>query len=367
MSHFSVVACLDDKDGLLARAVTVAGDGFGGAVRSAVGHRLEGVLAPYDENLEVEAYRDYEEGEPSDYWLYRSLKRAAENERNGTGVLPYKPDALGWGTDFSKETPGEQRVKIAKEAALFRSLPEPVTWEALIDMGGILYPEDDDRLLVDDDGRAYRMSTSNPDSKWDYWRIGGRWGAYFPFRAECSGEVIGAERGWDSPEEMAPLHCDGGPKRALDLTAKREDAAVKGRKTYAEYQSVVDGLPEALPWSSFTARIDAGGYTIQQARADYHAQPRVQAVQHSDFRYRDDVIAECAVDVSLYAERERARAVPGFAVVTLEGKWMAPGRMGWFAATDATDSTRIGYWEAANAYIDALPEDTYLIAVDCHV
>lgn len=54
-------------------------------------------------------------------------------------------------------------------------------------------------------------------------------------------------------------------------------------------------------------------------------------------------------------------------MVTLDGKWMAPGRMGWFAATDATDSTRIGYWETANAYIDALPDDAWLVVIDCHV
>ena len=370
MSHFSVTVCLDDKDGSLARAAVVAGGGFGGAIRAAVERRLEGVLAPFDENLEVEPYRDYEEGGPEDYWLHSSLKRADEDDRNGTGILPYEPGAIGWSSSSSKETPDEQRVEIAKRAALFRTPPEPVTWESLKDAYDLLYPgESDDFPEVDPgDYRAYRMSTRNPDAKWDYWRIGGRWGGRFAYRPESAFEVIGTEKGWDSPENIPLLRCDGGPKRALDLAAMREDAAEAARKTYREYHSIVGELPEAQPWRAFYAKVEAGGgYSIDQARADFHAQPRVRAIEGTDFRYRDDPISEFGVSLAICAEKARAGAAPGFAVVTLDGKWMAPGRMGWWAATDATDSTRIGYWEAANAYIDGLPGDAWLVVVDCHI
>ena len=370
MSHFSVVVCLEDKDGTLARAVTVERDGFQGVIRGAVEHRLTGVLAPYDENLEVDPYRDYEDGGPEDYWLYRSLKTAVEDERNGTGIKPYKPDEIGWSSSSSKETPDDQRVEIAKRAALFRTLPEPATWESLKDAYELLYPgESGDFPEVDpEDNRAYRMTTSNPDSKWDYWRIGGRWGGKVAYRAECALEVIHAERGWDSPDDIPLLRCDGGPKRALDLAVMRDEAGEAARKTYREYHSLVDALPEARPWSAFRARLEDGsGYTIDRARAEYHSQPRVRALQGTDFRHHDDPIAEFGTDIAVCAEKARAGAVPGFATVTLDGKWMAPGRMGWFAATDATDSTRIGYWEAANAYIDSLPDDAWLVVVDCHV
>jgi hypothetical protein len=41
--------------------------------------------------------------------------------------------------------------------------------------------------------------------------------------------------------------------------------------------------------------------------------------------------------------------------------------MGWFAITDATDGSRIQYLEAANAYIESLPDDTWLVTVDMHI
>jgi hypothetical protein len=297
MSHFTVVVCTEDPE------------------------RLEAALAPFDENLEVEPYRDYEDGEPAEHW------------------------SLGKGT-----------------------LSGPVTWADVARLYNEKYADDEERMLVDESGRAYSMSTRNPDAKWDYWRVGGRWGGMFPYRQEHAREVMKPERGWDSPDTIMPLHCDGGPKRALDLDAAREEAAQKARKTWREFHDAVAGTPAALPWATFREMLDTlPGYTIERAREEYRSQPRVQAIDGSDFRHHDDPIAAFAVPVDLFAEKARAQAVPGFATLTLDGRWMAPGRMGWFASTDATDSTRIGYWEAANGYINALPDDAWLIAVDCHI
>jgi hypothetical protein len=46
---------------------------------------------------------------------------------------------------------------------------------------------------------------------------------------------------------------------------------------------------------------------------------------------------------------------------------MEQGSMGWWGLNDATDGSRIGYWEAANAYIESLPDDTFLVCVDAHI
>ena len=60
-------------------------------------------------------------------------------------------------------------------------------------------------------------------------------------------------------------------------------------------------------------------------------------------------------------------AVPGYATISTDGRWMAPGKMGWFGVSSDSTDDRIGYWEAANAYIEALPDDTWLVALDCHI
>jgi len=133
MSHFTVVVCIEDPE------------------------RLEAALAPFDENREVEPYRDYEEGEPARFWAVGAL-------REGEGLNP--DDAT-------------------------------LTWQQVADAYNERYRQDEDPMLVDESGRAYVVSTRNPDAKWDYWRIGGRWGGAFPYRQELGGEVIKPERDWD--------------------------------------------------------------------------------------------------------------------------------------------------------------------------
>jgi hypothetical protein len=345
MSHFTVVVCIDNPE------------------------RLNDVMAPWDENREVEPYRSYEAGGPADYWLYSSLKRAAEDYAAGTGLKPYKPDEIGWSTAYSKDPPEKQRAEQKADAELFWTLPIPVTWADIARLHHERY-DDSEPLLVSEDGlRGYTMSTYNPESRWDYWRIGGRWGGYFRYREGCRKNVLLPEHGWDSPKDIAPHGCNGGQKRHLDLDALRADKAESARKLYREWQELVAGTPDALPWSSFTENISEGnGYDISRAREEYHSQPRVQAYQETDFRWHDDPIAEFSVSEDLYVEREgRARAVPGYATVTTDGRWMAPGKMGWFGAHSDSEGDRIGYWEAANAYIDGLDDEIYLIALDCHI
>lgn len=335
MSHFTVTVCLDGSNEILARACRVAADGSFDAdgraqlLRGAAEAALAGTLAPFDENTEVTPYRSYEDGGPEDYWFVRSLREEA-------GLNP--DDAT-------------------------------LTWAQVAEAYNKHYSEDGETLLTDESGRAYTMSTYNPESKWDWWQIGGRWGGRFPYRQKHAGEVIPAEPHWSSDHAAVPArHCDGGPVRALDLEKMREDAAKKAREQYAEYLAAVAGTPEALPWSVFTDNISEGnGYDIGQAREEYHSQPRIKALQESpDFGpFRDNEDFQMPED--LYVERARARAVPGWAVLTMDGRWMERGQMGWWGLNDATENSSIGYWEAANAYIGSLPGDAWLISVDCHI
>ena len=226
----------------------------------------------------------------------------------------------------------------------------------------------DEELEVEsyeEDGETY---TRNPRAKWDWWVIGGRWPGRFPYRQGYEKSVLQPKPHWGDPDaSLPPLHCDGGPVRALDLGKLRDEAAITARKTWAEWEKVTTGTPDALPWSVFAENISEGnGYTIEQAREEYHSQPRIRALEGTDFMGYDNPVTEFGVGKDRFTEMARAKAVPGWATLTLDGRWMEQGEMGWFGMSSATESSTIGYAEAANAYIGQLPDDTWLISVDCH-
>lgn len=304
MSHFPVVVCIDDPS------------------------KLEAVLAPFDENLEVDEYRAYEEGLPQDYWA----------------------------------------VPTFREQGNLNSDDTTLTWAQIAEVHNLRW-SDDPPMRIDENGRAYCLSTDNPKGKWDYWRIGGRWGGFFTASSVGDPRLFRPERAWDSPDVLPKDSCDGGPKELLDLDGMRERAASKARDEYEKWAKVVECTPEARPWREFADMIGViDGYTREQAQLEYRTQPRMVALEGTDFAGMWDCpIAAYQKPERVFVELARANAVPGFAVVTVEGKWMAPGEMGWFGCSTDTESQRIGYLETANAYIDSLPDSTYLIAVDCHV
>lgn len=363
MSHFTVVVAFKDP-------------GPDGSVDEIIGE----LLAPYDEGKSAEPYRDYEKGEASEHWWYKSLRREAKEYAEGTGILPYDPKPELFSTDkTSKETPEEQLTELQRSAGIFALLPDPVTWEALAREYNARYghseakDEHGERLQVSDDGRAYTMSTYNPDSKWDWWSIGGRWLGYFPYQPEDGAHVIHGRSGaFGNPGKLG--HCDGGPKQYLALDALREEKAQEAREEHRRYCRVVQGTEPATPWSRFTDRVKAAegtpdGYTIEQARKDYGAQPRIEKLRTSEeFKdYWELRPEEFEIPEDDYARRAADRAVPGYATVTHEGQWMAPGTMGWWGMSSDDEDSYGTYVKAANAYIDSLPEDMWLVALDCHI
>lgn len=333
---------------------------------------LETALAPFDENLEVEPYRDYEEGEPLEYWVYRALKRAAQHVADGTGILPYEPDALGASNRSSKKTPAEQQAELEADAATFHALPDPVTWADIVTLHNERYGDDEsDSLHLSEDGRAYTVSTYSKNSKWDWYQIGGRWTGYFYSRPEYTGhpDLIAGQPGTMTEPNFNRAKCDGGPKYMLDLPATRKMAEAEELGRHVEFCKLVEGLPEATLWSVFVERhkADEDGYPIEQARADYHAQPRVLALKGTDFQYWNDPFEHFQRPREEVLARAAAQAVPGYATLTLEGEWKEPGRMGWFGMSTDTPESQDAYYAWANEYVESLGDDIVLVLVDVHI
>lgn len=157
------------------------------------------LLAPFDENERVDPYREYVDGtSPKDATYFNALR---ENGHFG-------------------DTPDDE-----------------VTWERYVAAHNERYapePEDEKNLMYVDveSGRAYELSTYNPNSKWDWWTIGGRWRGYFTHVEKLTPEdddllALTEKRWMNEGRELLIRPCDGGPIRLLDLEAMRDVAAAR--------------------------------------------------------------------------------------------------------------------------------------------
>lgn len=337
---------------------------------------LDEVMAPYDENIQVEPYRNYEDDSPEDYWLVSSLRRGAEHHRNGTGLKPYDPKFAGFSTACTNKSPDEQRAEFAEDAAWLEKLGEPATWERIVAIHNERFGDSEPLYYDAEQDRAYSMTTYNPQSRWDGWKIGGRWRGQFPIADARDAIATSPNSRFAALEApVKPGYCDGGRKRSLDLSRLRAEKSAEAEVDWNAYAGCVFGTPEALPWRVFAERVDQsgnGGYSMEDARKEYAAQPRVAAIRASEKFggwWNDPLETFDSVTRDEYAATQAARAVPGYATLDAVhgGGWIAPGRMGWFGMGSDTSDSYAEYTARMNALVDALPDDAWLVLLDCHI
>lgn len=345
MSHFSVLVCVpSDVD---------------------VNEYLTTVLAEWDENREVDPWRDYETGSPEEHWWVQSVRRDAEHHRNGTGIRPYDPDVLGWSSHGPvRETVERQKATFAAAAKWSQRLGENPDWQTVVELYNEKYKSAKEELHYDPDlNAAYTITTYNPNAKWDWWTVGGRWRGHFIVKSPNTLGLI--HTSYDDGYQR----CDGGPLHALDFDIMRSLAEQTASERYDRWEEICSHTPPARSWSDFYGLANAGVMSIGVAREQYQTQPRVvEARDHG----LSDWWGTCPVEEFLppreeYVAEARNAAVPGYALVTLDREWKAPGRMGWFGMSTDTGGERSTYRSEVNKYLDNLPPETVLVVVDCHI
>jgi hypothetical protein len=219
---------------------------------------------------------------------------------------------------------------------------------------------------------VYELSTYNPDSKWDSWGVGGdpEWGHFRHHEGHEWQVLLGHDEPWDRARARLPSrHCHGGPKASLDLDGLRAENVAGVAACYDRWLENTAGTAEARPWREFYRQAtESSGYSMAKAEKDYFAQPRLRALKGTEFEFRR---LGCPIEafqkpLHLLLEQARLVAVPGWATLTTDGRWLEqtkPGRIG-FPPKDEHDHR---YLEDANAYIDSLPDTAWLIAADCHI
>ncbi|MER7894296.1 hypothetical protein ABTX15_31265 [Micromonospora sp. NPDC094482] len=169
-------------------------------------------------------------------------------------------------------------------------------------------------------------------------------------------QMIGLRRGRPAP-------CAGGPVRLLDLPGMRHAAAVGAGIRHQIWQQVVHGTRAAIPWPVFATRhlSEPDRYPYDTAVADFHAQPRVNAMRmHAAATPGPGQPAVGELEMyqagqMAYQHYRAASAVAGDALLTVDGRELAP-------ASDAL-AHRVTYLEQALAHLDSVDADQRLLAV----
>jgi len=188
------------------------------------------------------------------------------------------------------------------------------------------------------DGRIGRMT--NPNRKWDWWVVGGRWSNSLLLK---DGNRVDQAQKSDVDFET-------------DIKMAEDDAAEK----YDEVMNIIDGRN----WHSWKhVRDEMFPGEIEVARNYYREQPVVKDFIEASNDHWFESVDDYSIDRGEYIRQAGLSRISTFAVL-YDGTWLEKGKMGWWACVSNEDEE----WEENyQTILDIIPDNYYLTIVDCHI
>lgn len=173
----------------------------------------------------------------------------------------------------------------------------------------------------------------NPDAKYDFWQVGGRWRGLLKLKAGKTGRYGGAS--WmnkDAP--IDPTRCDSAKVRDCDFSP---DETARARATRF-WEVHVEGKPlrKGEKKDAFDSLYNGRYYLARYGTKDRYTESCARFRTHS--------------------------------YLSAIGEWEQTGEMGWFGCDDATDESREKYEVDFAEYLkEAEEQDLYITIVDMHI
>lgn len=216
-------------------------------------------------------------------------------------------------------------------------------------------------ILVDDNQNVLSViRRTNPNAQWDWYQVGGRWSGFLKLKPNCGGSV--GEKNWMVKGDPPPDHVDSARKGDIDFEGMMADSEARAAETYDKARALIDPhLEDFVDWETVRENQD----DIKTAREVYGDQEAVKAFRSSkEFGFFSSV-EDFLVEREVYLETARNSSFVTFALL-INGEWFEKGSMGWWGM--ASDEKDQGHWNREfTAKVMALPDDTQLTVVDCHI
>jgi hypothetical protein len=297
---------------------------------------LNELLAPFDENTEVEPYKKHIDPLPADWRDRLARKPAAQATMAALRDIPRKERDDGFQAAWEAACDAMDNASIPWEYMTFLN-DDTGEWELDIEdqhaVAAALtakWSEDGEKYDVDENG-IFTMSTYNPLSQWDWWTIGGRWTGYFQVRP-------------DAPHYLGRPGVFGNPPPTAQGTVPA-DVCRKG-DINAESMLLAKASQAAGWWDEAVAK-----HPNDRGRLEFMIDAKPNET-------RDEYILRQVGTIDTILKP--------YAVLA-EGCWRDGGKMGWWGADSGNKDSHESYAEWFKDFWSMLPDETWLAVCDLHI
>lgn len=216
-------------------------------------------------------------------------------------------------------------------------------------------------IELDENGEVSKVFRfTNPNYKWDWYQIGGRWSDWLKMKPGKTGWK--GERSWTNENQPIKFgYADQALKGDIDIKGMRDIAEKEAMDRWDTANAAAKG-ESWLPWEY--VRDVKFPNNIKEARNFYNYQSTLNRVKEamSDpwdgvdeyLQSRDEYVHDC---------RDKAMVLYAYVI---NGKWYSKGEMLMFGMSN--DQVSQKEWNSkVNILIDSLPDDTLITIIDCHI
>lgn len=267
---------------------------------------IDDMLVPFNEQTEDEKYIEFNDLTEEYLEEYNTKSCEMVKLENGSLVSPYDERFQESDGEFSKKTVIPEHLKRVK-------VPFNARYSSFEEFCHEYHGSD-----LDEKTGKYGY-WRNPNAKWDWYEVGGRWANSFMMKTP-----------------KGSVRCDQCMIKDLDY----EGILRKQTEEYTKYYN------EALAFLSKKGDDDPESKHVEFR---FGVDPRNISLE--------DYISNC-VDPN--------NVISSFAIMTEDGKWYERGSMGWWGmVTDEKDSKE---WENhLKELLSSIPDDRWITMVDCHI
>jgi len=342
-----------------------------------IGNDHETQLAPYQENNMEDC--------PEEFLEFNDVTEESMKEYNEEGVDMWSKDVKllhSWdeffkrkeeGDMFSSQIEDEEKVELGWVKTFVPFKEKYKSFEGFMS---------DWKGMKELDRKTGKYGYwENPQAKWDWYSLGGRWAGFFKLK---SIELAGIQ-GHHRAKDFARIEGKEIPDIALDKVdqAKKKDIDFEGmlkehRKIAQEYYEKIErlcgGTIPKLDYTWSEAREKFKGLSIDEIRAKYHGQyakSYINDLCNADHLSEEDKrsLRWAELDVLQISKDEyienSKHELSTFAVIK-DGKWYQRGEMGWWACV--SDEKEDSAWDKEFLkMLDEVDDETTLTVVDCHI
>jgi hypothetical protein len=203
----------------------------------------------------------------------------------------------------------------------------------------------------------------NPQAKWDWYQVGGRWTGAFLSKEQIDDNQVGTPGLMTERAEAGRV--DIIRKGDIDIEKMVKEQKEKAKASWIEFQKYGIDLENAISWESLLKERD--DTNIDLLRERYSSQPDFDKIEQykKDKHYFFNCPIEdfCNGDYEKYMKKAEFSALSSFAILK-DSKWFEKGEMGWFGVVTDKDENWEETWLDAFNSID---EDDWIINFDCHI